>query len=290
LIVPDKLNVLSLSVLADSLEVAHGGIGANIAYNSALLGERPMLLGSIGKDGEAYIDELHKSGVITDHLHVSDLPTASFQVLTDRQHNQVGGFYPGAMADSASLHVKPWAGQNILFCLSAHDPQTMRMQVEECRNNKIRLCYDPGQQVNNISGSDLRAGVDAAELVIVNEYEHTVLCEKLGLSHEEFSRQVPLLIITHGSKGSVITGNLLEKPRTIKPTKAAAITDPTGAGDAYRAGFLYGYLRQWNLSTCGNLASVIASLIIEHPGTRYPFTLNQVQDRYYETYHERLTL
>lgn len=285
-----KLDVLSVSVLVDTMQVAPGGNGANITYSLALLGETPILLGSVGKDAKSYVDELTTAGIDTSHIHFSHLPTATFNVMTDSMHNQVGGFYPGAMSDSAKLKLKPWYGKNIIMCISAHDPAAMRSQIEECRKNSIRLFYDPGQQVNNISGTDLLAGINASEVVIVNEYEHSLLCEKTRLSPGDLRKQLPLIITTHGSRGSTLEGTLIKKTIHIPSVKPSQLADPTGAGDAYRAGFLYGYLRQWELTKCGNLGAVIASLIIEEYGTRYRFSKHQVTTRYIEAFHEELTL
>jgi adenosine kinase len=290
LIHPDKLDILSISVLANSLELARGGVGANIAYGLARLGESPVLVGSIGEDGSSYLQELTGSGIDTKHVHVSTLPTASFQVLTDKKHNQVGGFYPGAMSDAASLHIPDEMAENDIFCLSAHDPAAMRMQANECRQRNIRLCFDPGQQVNNVTGDDLKNGIETAELLIVNAYEYGVLCKKTEMSPEELASKIQLIVVTHGENGSVMTGAAVKDTIIIKPTKATAIEDPTGAGDAYRSGLLYGYLRKWELQKCGQLASVVASVIIEHPGTRFAFTKQQVAYRYKAAYGEVIAL
>jgi adenosine kinase len=285
-----KMDALSISVFLDSMEVANGGVGANIAYSLGLLGEKPILLGSAGNDASSYLAELSAAGIDTSYVHISKLATASFNVMTDSEHNQIGGFYPGAMSDAASLTLEKWTNQNSLLCLSAHDPEAMRLQVKQCRDLGIRLLYDPGQQVNNVSGDDLKAGVEAAEVLIINEYEHSLLCDKTGITTKQLSRQVPLLIVTHGAKGSLFDGSSVTKPFTVKAALAPKLVDPTGAGDAYRAGFLYGYLRQWDIETCGRLGAVIASLIIEHYGTRYHFSLDEVHDRYQATFKQAIAL
>ncbi len=158
LIKPDKLHVISLSTLLDKLEDTRGGIGANIASNLALLGEQPVLLGSVGADARNYVTSLAELGVDTSYIYFSQLPTASFNVITDSEDSQVGGFYPGAMADSRSLSFKPWQGKNVVVMISAHDPAAMNRQVKECQLYKLRLVYDPGQQVSSDS-TDLQAGL-----------------------------------------------------------------------------------------------------------------------------------
>lgn len=290
LIEQDKIDVLSVSVLVESLNEAEGGTGANIAYNLACLGDSPVLLGSVGGNASSYIDRLSATGIDTSHINVSNLPTASFNVLTDAGGNQVGGFYPGAMADAGSLSFESFAGQDIVACISAHDPVAMRRQSEECLKHKIRLVYDPGQQVSNVSAEDLRAGVEAAEVVIVNEYELSLLIKKTGWSKEELVAKVPVLVSTHGVEGSIINGSKVKQPVTINSVKPKHIADPTGAGDAYRAGFLYGYLRQWKLEDCGQLGSVVASFALEQHGPQAKLTKEAVADRYRETFNEGINL
>lgn len=290
LIKPDKLHVLSLSVLLDKLEESPGGIGANIAYDLALLGDRPILLGSVGPDAADYIKRLSAAGIDTSFVHVSRLPTASFNVMTDTDDSQVGGFYPGAMADAASLKLERWAGQDVLVCVSAHDPASMEAQVAECQQHGLRLVYDPGQQVSNSPAPGLKAGLDAAEVLVVNDYELSVLCEKTATTLEAIKAKIPIVITTLGKDGSIIEGSQVATKLGIAPARPDKIVDPTGAGDAYRAGFLYGYLRQWQLRDCGQLGSVLASYIIEHHGTQTRFSKAEIIKRYQETFNEEITL
>lgn len=290
LIHPEKLHVLSLSVLLDKLEQTPGGVGANIACHLARLGDRPILLGSAGPDAVTYLKELTDGGVNTSFVYLSQLPTASFNVMTDSEDSQIGGFYPGAMSDSASLNLRPWTGQDVFISVSAHDPAAMRAQVAECKQYSLRLLYDPGQQVSNISGDDLQAGVDVAEALIVNDYELSALCQKTDTTPETLKLQLPLLITTYGADGSVIEGRQVKTPIKIAAATPEKVADPTGAGDAYRAGFLYGYLRQWELRTCGQLASVVASFVVEQHGTQPPFGREAIIKRYHETFNEEITL
>jgi adenosine kinase len=290
LIHPDKLHALSLSVLLDKLEDSPGGTGANIAYNSALLGDQPILLGSVGPDAAGYIEQLSAAGINTEFVHVSQLSTASYNGMTDSDNNQVGGFYPGAMADSASLLLGRWAGQGIFFVLAAHDPIAMRAQVAECQKYELRLLYDPGQQVSNVSGGDLQAGVSAAEVLIVNDYELDALCKKTKSTPDSIKNSIPVVITTYGKDGSIIEGKQAKDPIKIAAAKPDQVVDPTGAGDAYRAGFLYGYLRQWELLVCGQLGSVLASFIVERHGTQHHVSKRAIMERYQENFNEELEL
>jgi adenosine kinase len=290
LIKPDKLHVLSVSVLLDTLEETRGGIGANIAHTIAALGEEPVLLGSVGPNAKPYIEDLKKEGIDTSHVHFSKLPTASFTVMTDKDDNQVGGFYTGAMSDSSGLTLKHWARKDALVCVSAHDPAAMNAQVSECQELGLSLFYDPGQQVSNSPAEDLKAGVGAAEVLIVNDYEFGVLADRTGLSPEAIKAKVPIVITTLGKNGSVIEGAKVPQPVTIPVAKPNALVDPTGAGDAYRAGFLYGYLRQWQLPACGRLGAVTASFALEYHGTQVPISTEAVRERYQQTFNEEITL
>jgi adenosine kinase len=289
LIKPDKLHALSISMLLDKLEDSAGGIGANLAFNLSLLGEEPVLLGSVGPDAKAYVASLNDLGIDTSHIHFSHLPTASFNVITDSEDSQVGGFYQGAMSDSESLSFKPWQGQDVVVVISAHNPQAMNRQVGECRDYKLRLVYDPGQQVSD-PATDLAAGIDVAEVVLVNDYELGVLGQKTGRSPEDLKAKLPLLITTLGKDGSVIDGTLVDKPLHIGIAKPRAVVDPTGAGDGYRAGFLYGYLRQWDVRASGQLGAVVASFIIEKHGTQQRFSKQDIINRYRENFNEEIEL
>jgi adenosine kinase len=288
LIEPAKLHVLSVSVLVDSAVTARGGTGADIAYNLACLGEKPILLGSVGPDGGDYLEWLAGKGIDTGQVHKSELGTASFNVLNDGGGNQVGGFDPGAMSDSDSLSLDNWKGQNIIFWQAAHDPTAMRRLIEECVQNNIKLAYDPGQQVNNLPGEDLRAGVEAAGIVILNEYELELLASKTGLDIDEIKAKTPLFITTFGENGSEIAGKDVGEPIKIEAVKPAEVVDPTGAGDAYRGGFLYGYLRQWDLKKSGQLGSVVASFILEQTGPLAELSLPAIAERYKQNFNEEI--
>src|SRR5688572_1413356 len=265
---PEKLDSLSISIFLTELKDAYGGVGANIAYSMALLGDEPILLGSVGKDALLYMEKLAHDGVNIKHVFESDLPTASFNVITDSDQNQVGGFYPGAMFDSDALTFAPWKNDRAIVVVAPHDPKAMKRQVQECRDWALRLCYDIGQQVSNLPGDEMAEGVKAAEILILNDYELTVLSKKTGLSTSEIKNTVPIVVTTLGKNGSVIEGKKVPKAITVGVAKPVKVADPTGAGDAYRAGFLYGYVRDWPLKACAQLGAVCGTYAIEIMGTQ----------------------
>lgn len=288
---PDKLDSLSISIFLDTLHDAYGGVGANIAYTLALLGEKPVLLGSVGPDGLLYMEKLAHHGVLIDHVFESKLPTATFNVITDSDQNQIGGFYPGAMFDSDHLSFAPWKEQKPLVIVSPHDPKAMRRQVQECKDWGLRLCYDIGQQVSNLPGSEMAEGIEVAEVLIINDYELSVLAAKSGKSIEEIKAKVPVVVTTLGKDGSIIEGKKVAEPIRVGIAKPKRVVDPTGAGDAFRAGFLYGYVRDWPLKEAAQLGAVCGTYAIESPGTQsHTFTLDKIKLRYQRAFSTELVL
>ena len=286
---PEKLESLSVSIFLKSLIDSQGGVGANIAYSLALLGEKPILLGSVGKDGLAYMDKLASLGVDIGHVFKSELSTASFNVITDSEQNQVGGFYPGAMFDSDTLSLAPWKEQSPIAVVSPHDPKAMRRQVQECKSWNLRLCYDIGQQVSNLPVEDIREGVAACEILILNDYELSTLCKKLGQSVDSIKQLVPIVVTTLGKDGSIIDGSSVPTPISVGVAMPKQVADPTGAGDAFRAGFLYGFVRQWPLKVCAQLGAICGTYAIEEVGTQtHTFTIREVRQRYVHSFHEEL--
>lgn len=284
---PEKLDSLSISIFLTELKDAYGGVGANIAYSMALLGDEPILLGSVGKDALLYMEKLAHDGVNIKHVFESDLPTASFNVITDADQNQVGGFYPGAMFDSDALSFEPWKSHNPIVVVAPHDPKAMKRQVQECRDWALRLCYDIGQQVSNLPGDEMAEGVKVAEILILNDYELTVLSKKTGMSISEIKNTVPIVVTTLGKNGSIIEGQKVPKPLEVGIVKPKQVADPTGAGDAYRAGFLYGYARGWPLKACAQLGAVCGTYAIETMGTQsHTFTPTEVTKRYKSSFGE----
>ncbi len=287
---PEKIHVLSLSILLDKIEDTRGGIAANIAYNLALLKENPVLLGSIGPDGSIYVEHMQRLGVNIDYLHFSELPTATFNVFTDKDDNQIGGFYGGAMNDSARLTLEPWYNSNSIIVISPHHPPAMRRQLAEAKTHNMRVVYDISQQVANCPVEDLRAGIEVAELVVVNDYEAAMLFERSGYSQKEVIDMLDVLVITRGKEGSDIYAHKY-KPLKVKAVLSDNQQDPTGAGDAYRAGFLYGYVRSWDLEICGQMGAVAASFAVEEHGTqKHYFDIEGYKQRYKESFGQEISL
>lgn len=281
LISVDNLGSLSIAPLLNQMEVSEGGVAANIAYTLALLGDKPLLLGSVGPDGAAYMERLAQQGVDITHVHRSEIPTGSFNVITDSDENQVGGFYPGAMSDSGNLSFEPWKATKAIVLVGPHDPAAMRRQVAEAAKWDLRLTYDPSQQVASLSPDELREGLETAEVLILNDYEMGIMSDKVGLSRAELRAKVPVMITTLGKDGSVIEGTQVPETLDIEVVKPERVADPTGAGDAFRAGLLHGLVRGWDLPVCGRLGAVCAAYAVEQHGTQsHTFTFDEVAARY----------
>ncbi len=289
IIQPDKLHVLSVSVLLSDLQESRGGVSANIAYTLALLGEKPILYGAVGDNARAYMAALAELGVQTQHVYYSKLATATFTVMTDQADCQVGGFYPGAMSDGEQLCLTHFKDQHPLVVISPHDPAQMARQVAEAQKLGMRMVYDIGQQVSNVSVEDLKAGLAAAEVLIVNDYEMGVLVQRTGLSKTDIIGRLKVCIITLGENGSEVYLAGQTQPTAIPVVPVAKVVDPTGAGDAFRAGFLYGYLRDWSPIKAAQLGATTAAYAVEKMGTQnHTFTRDAVADRFTATFQSDL--
>lgn len=286
-----KTDAMSISVFLAGMKNAHGGVGANIAYTLALLGDKPILLGSMGREAGEYFQKLTSLGIDTSNIYLSELPTASFNVITDEDNNQIGGFYPGAMFDSESLTLDKWKGDKALVVIAPHDPKVMRRQIEECALYKLPMCYDIGQQVVNTSVEDLKYGLSCTHILILNEFELSALSQKVGESAESLKLRIPIVITTLGENGSLIEGKDVSAKIKIMAVKPNGVADPTGAGDAFRGGFFYGYIRGWDLEKCGQMGAVAASFAIEKHGTQeHQFTKDEFKDRCRSCFGKNLLL
>ncbi|MFN2228134.1 MAG: carbohydrate kinase family protein [Anaerolineae bacterium] len=278
-ILPDKLDRISLSFLVDDMVKVYGGCGPNIAYSLALLGERPLLVASAGQDAVEYRDWLADNGVDTSLLKIcDDCFTASFFVSTDRDQNQIASFYTGAMARASELSLCDVPDPEIAI-ISPNDPGAMRRYARECRELGIPYIYDPSQQVARVEGDELVEGLAGAHILIVNDYEYSVLQKKTGLDESQVLDRVDVLIVTLGEQGSRIVtsgGELL-----IPVARPDAVLEPTGVGDAYRAGLIKGMLHRYSWPVTGRIAALAAAYVIERPGPQPPpYTLADFVARY----------
>lgn len=270
LIVAEQLERLSLSFLVDDLEVRRGGVGANICFGLAQLGQRPVLVGAAGDDFTDYRAWLDRHGVDTQSVRISDTHhTARFHCTTDSDGNQIASFYAGAMDESREIELGPIAarvGGLDLIVVSPSDPEAMLRHSDEARQDGIPLVADPSQQVASLDGEVLRRLVDGATYLITNDYEATLLASKTGWSEAEIRSRVGVRVTTRGAEGCVVEhdGERVEVA-AVPPT---ATVDPTGVGDAFRAGFLAGRLWGLGLQRAAQVGCTLATLALESVGTQ----------------------
>lgn len=278
-LLPDHLSRVSLSFLVDTMDKRRGGCAANIAYTLGLLEVHPALMGTVGQDFPEYRQWLERAGV--DTSLVREVPgkfSASFFCSTDRDNNQIASFYTGAMAHAGELSFRD-AGQCDLAIISPNDPAAMVKYAEECRALGIRYMYDPGQQCARSTADELRAGIVGATMLIVNDYEMELIRQKTGLSEHDILARSEVLIVTRGEKGSTIC--MREGELSVPAVSPAHEADPTGVGDAFRAGFLKGLALGADYRTCGQLGSVAATYALEHLGGQtHAFTWDEFRQRY----------
>lgn len=266
-ILPDQIDRLSVSFLVDEMRKQRGGCAANIAYNLALLGERPRLMGTVGQDFGAYRAWLEGRGVDTSLVRTEpDLFTASFFVSTDEDGNQIANFYTGAMARARDLSLLGLDhGRIDLVVISPNDPQAMVKYAVECQTLGIPYLYDPSQQIVRLSGEELAKGLEKAALLVVNEYEFEMVREKTGLSVTEIEtapRQA--CVVTMGQNGSRICTE--DGVYLVPAAVPQCVDDPTGVGDAYRAGLIKGLALDLPWALAGRMGSVAAVYALEQPG------------------------
>lgn len=284
---PDKLEKVSLSFLVDSLIRRRGGIAANIAYTLALLDERPKVMATVGEDFEEFRTWLEERGVDTSAIKV--IPgetTASFFVTTDQAQAQLASFFTGAMAHASQLSFTHMAQQPDLAMISPNDPEAMVTYTQECRQLGIVYLYDPSQQIIRLSGEDLRQGIEGCKALFCNDYEFSMIEEKTGLSLETTRAWVDFLIITRGEDGTdLYTANSEVHIPVIKPQ---SIADPTGVGDAFRGGFLKGYINGLSLELCGQMGTLAAAYCLEADGPMgHYFDLEIFKSRFREHYDDQ---
>jgi adenosine kinase len=276
---PEHMNRVSLSFLVDSMDKRRGGCAPNIAYTLALLGERPMLMGTAGEDFGDYRAWLDAAGIDTSLVkQIEGKFCASFFCSTDVENNQIASFYTGAMADAGELSFR--TVKNCGFAIiSPNDPGAMVQYCEECRTLGIPFIFDPGQQCTRMSGDELADGVQGAAIVIVNDYELELLRQKTGKSEADLLREAKALIVTRGEKGStVIAGDEWIDVPAVEPHR---IVDPTGVGDAFRGGLMKGIALGLPYDTCARIGAVAATYALEHLGGQsHAYTWDEFMARY----------
>ena len=278
-LVVEQLDKVSLSFLAEDLQVRRGGVAANIAFGMANLGQRPVLVGAVGEDFADYRSWLERHGVDCESVHVSESRhTARFVCTTDDDMAQIATFYAGAMSEARQIELQPVAdrvGGLDLVVIGANDPEAMLRHTQECRTRGIPFAADPSQQLAFADGETIRQLIDGADYLLTNEYEAALTSQKTGWSPEEIADRVTTRVITRGKDGAVIATRG-EEPIEVKAAREVRRLDPTGVGDAFRAGFLTGLAADLSHQHAAELGSMLATYVLETVGTQ-EYTLGKAR-------------
>ncbi|HET8900264.1 MAG TPA: carbohydrate kinase family protein [Rhodanobacteraceae bacterium] len=265
-ILPDKVHILNVSFLVPDMRREFGGCAGNIAYNLKLLGDDPIPMATVGEDFAPYRSWFSQHGIRLDQVReVPGTFTAQAFMTTDLDNNQITAFHPGAMMHSHENHVRDVKGAT--FGIVAPDGRDAMLQnAHEFAELGIPFIFDPGQAMPLFNGDEFRHFIELANYVVVNDYESNLLQERTGWDAATIASKVSAYITTQGPRGSVIHSQ--GETQHVPPAHERKITDPTGCGDAYRAGLIHGLMRHYDLPTCGRMASLMGALKVEHPGTQ----------------------
>ncbi len=263
-LLPDQLHILNVCFLTPQMRREYGGTAGNIGYNLKLLGDDPLLMATVGDDIAPYLARLDALGIAHTHLkRIGGEFTAQAFITTDLDDNQIIAFHPGAMNYAHENRITPALGAT-LATVSPDGKEGMQQHARQCAQHGIPFLFDPGQGMPMFAGEELDEFIRLADYLAVNDYEAKLLESKTGRSLEAIARELKALIVTMGAKGSHIYagGRRIEIPGV----EAEAVVDPTGCGDAYRAGLLHGIAHGWDWETSGRLASLLGSIKIAHRG------------------------
>jgi adenosine kinase len=278
-ILPDRIHMLNVSFLVPSLKRNFGGCAGNIAYNLKLLDGDGVPMAAVGSDFGPYARWLDACGIDRRRLRtLDDEYTAQAFITTDLDDNQITAFHPGAM-NRSHVNVVPTDAGVTLGVIAPDGRDGMLEHAAQFAAAGIPILFDPGQGLPMFDGAELRQFLRAARWVAVNDYEGTMLSERTGMTHQEIASQVEALVVTRGASGSVIFTHGREI--AIPPAKPAAVVDPTGCGDAYRAGLIYGIMHGRDWESTGRIASLMGAIKVAHAGTQsHRFTMPEFRRQF----------
>lgn len=285
-ILPDRIHMLSVAFLVPEMRRNFGGVAGNIAYNLALLGEPADILATVGTDFAPYAEWLNRHGINRRFIaSVPDTYTAQAFITTDLDDNQITAFHPGAMSHSGTLSVPRDAGIR-LGLVGPDSRDGMLRHAAEFQASGIPFIFDVGQGLPMFDGPELLQFIAQADWVVVNDYEAQLLEERTGLARKDIAARCQAYLVTRGAAGSLVYVNgVVHDIPAVPPQRVA---DPTGCGDAYRAGLIFGLVRGLDWPTTARLASLIGSIKIEHHGTQnHRYTLDDVRERFERSFGYR---
>ncbi len=286
-ILPDKVHMLNVSFLVPDMRREYGGCAGNIAYNLKLLGGDPLPMATVGSDFDLYANWMDRCGIPRTHIKVyTSTFTGQAFITTDEDDNQITAFHPGAMSLSHENRVSDAEGVTIGI-VSPDGREGMIEHAEQFAEAGIPFVFDPGQGMPMFNGDDLLRFTEQATWITLNDYEAQLFEERTGLSPHEIAERVEALIITRGGEGSYIY--TAQRRIDIPAAAVATLSDPTGCGDAYRAGLLYGLMNDMDWETTGRIASLLGAIKIEKPGTQnHHFTRDEFDQRFQAAFDRSL--
>jgi adenosine kinase len=275
----DHLHRVNVSFLVPTLRTEYGGCSANIAYNLKLLGGDPLIMATIGQDGGEYLQRFDKLGIATRAIRTIDHAyTAQCFVTADLDNNQINAFHPGAMQFSHENNVAD-CGQLAVAIIAPDGRDGMIKHARDCAALGVPFMFDPGQQLPMFSGEELITFIDQASYLAANDYEFEMVMDRTGLTLADIAARLDALIVTRGDKGSEIYAG--GERHDIPAVQAEKVVDPTGCGDAYRAGLLFGITSGYDWPTSGRIASLLGAIKIAHQGGQnHSFTPAQIADQF----------
>jgi len=282
-ILPEKVHILNVCFMVPQMRREFGGCAGNIAYNLHLLGGDGYAMGTAGRDFDPYANWMDECGLDQRYIKKLDSEyTAQAFITTDLDDNQITAFHPGAMNGSHQTEVPTQAGISLAI-ISPDGKDGMQQHAQQCAQAGIPFIFDPGQGLPMFNGEELLAFIEQASYVCVNDYESQLLQERTGLTIEQIAKRVEAAIVTRGGEGSII--HVKGQSIDIPVVKASAVQDPTGCGDAYRGGLLYGLMNNLDWEVTRRIAALMGAIKIEHDGTQnHSFTLAEFKDRYKQVY------
>ncbi len=278
-ILPEKIHVLNVCFQVNGMKEKFGGTAGNIAYALTLLGEKPAISATIGRDYHRYLEWLVKNGIATDSIRIiQDDFTASAYITTDRDDNQITGFNPGAMKYSSALDFDQLPPKETMVIVSPGNLEDMVKYPRACKERGIDYIFDPGQSLPMLDVKDLIRAIEGCRVLISNDYEMDLIMSKTGLNKKSLLSRARAIIVTLGAEGSKVATP--DGEVRIPVVAARKVEDPTGAGDSYRGGLISGLVRGKDLEQCARMGSVCASFAVECYGTQeYRFSLEEFNER-----------
>jgi adenosine kinase len=289
-ILPEHTHNINLSFIVNKFAKRRGGTAGNVSYTLGLLKTPHILFSYAGKDFEDYEKDFSKLGIKTDNIQIDPKDhTATGFAMSDKNQNQIWGYYYGAMKNNIHLKLKSVAHKKDLVLIGPQGAEASISFINQCVELNIPYMFDPGFILTQVTNADLQLGLKNATYIIGNEYEMQLMRDRIKTFTKIIANKI--VITTLGKKGATIDSESEKKRYRIKPTLVEHVVDSTGAGDAWRGGFLAGFEREFDVQTCGQMGAVASAYAVEHVGTQdFVFTKEEFAKRYKETYNAEIEL